>query len=196
MDLLVSISIAGPEENAHEDVPAVPVPVPDESTSELRLVTVNVDGVNHYIEAPATRIELILDNVLKTDPHVIAFQEVLGSMFKVLRARLSTWKWYCRRGLDFEHGYFNVTAVSPFLLSSDAKTTAYAFPSSRQERHILHSRLSGWGIVNIHAESGGHEVSTAARWDQMLYLSRVHERDSSLCYITLGDFNVRDGEDS
>ena len=50
-------------------------------------------------------------------------------------------------------------------------------------------------VFNVHLESGGTSADRDARAEQLLHLSRIHERDPSNVHIIAGDFNLRKGED-
>ena len=50
-------------------------------------------------------------------------------------------------------------------------------------------------VFNVHLESGGTSADRDARAEQLLHLSRIHERDPSNVHIIAGDFNLRKGKD-
>ena len=55
---------------------------------EVKLLTVNVDGLGAYALSPAERMEEILTTALASLPDVIMLQEVVLEMYKVLQQRL------------------------------------------------------------------------------------------------------------
>ena len=100
-----------------------------------------------------------------------------------------------RRG-EHDFPYFIVTASRTRQENASDKMTSYAYPECQQGRHLLTIRRRGWALTNVHAESGGHQGARDERSAQLLYMSRMHERESgSEACILAGDFNARDGED-
>ena len=159
---------------------------------EVRLVTVNVDGLGDYALTPAERMSKILDAALAVSPEVLLLQEVVVSMYQVVKRRLADWQIHRRREQAEE--YFIVTAVQIPAAHAD-KCSSFAFPTSRNGRHLLTVRRGPWAIVNVHAESGGHSLDRDERAAQLLHLSRLHESDGRRVHVLAGDFNVRPEED-
>ena len=64
---------------------------------EMKLLTVNVDGLGAYALSPAERLEEILTTVLAWSPDVLLLQEVVREMHAVLQHRLQGWRLQRRR---------------------------------------------------------------------------------------------------
>ena len=70
----------------HVNIVADDDPVVGAEKERLTLLTVNVDGIGDgYRPTPATRMEAILFQIIEASPDVILFQEVVPSMYAVLR---------------------------------------------------------------------------------------------------------------
>jgi len=163
---------------------------PSGDADVLSMVTLNVDGLGEYTEAPATRMDKILDTVLQVDPDVLALQEVTAPMLARLRARLPDWKVYRRS--EVSEIYFNVTAMK----RASVRTTSFPFLASANGRHLITTRLGGWTILNTHAESGSGALERDSRESQLVHMSRSHElEDQGQVCVLLGDLNARDGEE-
>ena len=168
-------------------------PQPRAASDVLSLMTLNVDGLGEYTDAPATRMDALLDQLLlaQPEPDVLALQEMTAEMLAQLRSRLPDWK-ICRRR-DVSTDYFNITAMRR---GSD-RTTSFAYPESAMGRHLITTRQGVWAIMNTHAESGRHARERDAREKQLLHISRLHqtETDDQVCFLAVGDFNLRAGEE-
>ena len=141
---------------------------------ELRILTVNVDGLgNHAQLSDADRMHAILDMALAQSPDIILLQEVVEDMFAVVKRRLQGWK--LRRRARHEWPYFIVTAARAPDDSAVFETTSHPFPTSSSGRHVLTVRCNGWAVVNAHAESGRTQEQRAERMEQLEYMSRMHE---------------------
>ena len=167
----------------------------DVSLQELRLVTVNVDGLGcHYSLTPKERIKKILEIITSTMPDFLLMQEVTMPMYETIRSSLGRhWKVYKRR--QQSENYFNVTATK-WLEKAGDKFSSRLFPSSENGRHILTVRRGPWAVMNVHAESGPSKQSCEERVKQLLLMSQSHERDDDdRVQILAGDMNARTGED-
>ena len=167
----------------------------DVSLQELRLVTVNVDGLGcHYSLTPKERIKKILEIITSTMPDFLLMQEVTMPMYETIRSSLGRhWKVYKRR--QQSENYFNVTATKWPEKVGD-KFSSRLFPSSENGRHILTVRRGPWAVMNVHAESGPSKQSCEERVKQLLLTSQSHERDDDdRVQILAGDMNARTGED-
>ena len=167
----------------------------DVSLQELRLVTVNVDGLGcHYSLTPKERIKKILEIITSTMPDFLLMQEVTMPMYETIRSSLGRhWKVYRRR--QQSENYFNVTATK-WLEKAGDKFSSRLFPSSENGRHILTVRRGPWAVMNVHAESGPSKQSCEERVKQLLLMSQSHERDDDdRVQILAGDMNARTGED-
>ena len=125
----------------------------DASLQELRLVTVNVDGLGcHYSMTAKERITKILEIIISTMPDFLLMQEVTLPMYEVIRSFLGRhWKVYKRR--QQSENYFNVTATK-WLEKAGDKFSSRLFPSSKNGRHIITVRRGPWAVMNVHADSG------------------------------------------
>ena len=167
----------------------------DVSLQELRLVTVNVDGLGcHYSLTPKERIKKILEIITSTMPDFLLMQEVTMPMYETIRSSLGRhWKVYKRR--QQSENYFNATATK-WLEKAGDKFSSRLFPSSENGRHILTVRRGPWAVMNVHAESGPSKQSCEERVKQLLLMSQSHERDDDdRVQILAGDMNARTGED-
>ncbi len=170
----------------------VQAPPSPATCTELRIVSVNVDGLGDYGMSPVQRMGAILDKVLAVSPDMVLLQEVVAPMYAVVRERCAGWQVH-RKHEQLEE-YFLVTAVKSAVGAND-KCTSFAFPSSRNGRHLLTVRRGCWSVVNVHAESGGHQDERDERAKQISYLSRAHEQDCARNHVLAGDFNLRPGEE-
>ena len=126
-------------------------------SDELRLVTLNVDGLGNYHVGPGARMEAILIRVLPVEPDVLLLQEVTGPMYTQLCRSLPDWKIYRRKQVTED--YFNVTVMR----HGSEKTTTFQFPRTANGRHLIKTRRNGWTILNTHAESGSHALERDPR---------------------------------
>ena len=85
--------------------------VDDVDDLEVKLLTVNVDGLGEYALSPAERMEEILTTVLASTPDVIMLQEVVLEMYKVVQRRLQGQGWSIGRRRRHAGEYFNVIAT-------------------------------------------------------------------------------------
>ena len=118
-------------------------------STELSIITLNVDGLGVYELSPTTRMEKMLAVILRSAADMILLQEVVADMYLVLQQRLPEWQIYRRR--DVAEEYFNVTLVRTAQQSTEDRTSSYAFPSSNNGRHMLTVRRDGWTVGNVHA---------------------------------------------
>ena len=93
------------------------------------------------------------------------------------------------RGLLQRHGGESSAA------GGSGEDVIVSFPCSRNGRHLLTTRPSGWSIINVHAESGGRPDERDYREKQLQYMSRLHESEEGLACVLAGDFNMRVGEE-
>ena len=167
-------------------------PETSEELSEISVVTVNVDGLGDYPIPPVQRIVAILDEVLLRSPDVLLLQEVTMPMYAEIQRRLVNWKVYKKQAQAEE--YFDVTCTN-WRWGGAGRSSSYSFPSSNNGRHTLTVRTGDWAVINVHLESGPRSVDRDARAEQLLYLSRVHDRDAAKVHVVAGDLNLRPGED-
>ena len=164
-------------------------------SDDLRLVTLNVDGVGSgYADLPQVRMDAILTAVLLVDPppDVLVLQEVTSDMLAQIRSRLPTWKICRRSGADED--YFNVTAMRH---GTSEPHRSCLFDTSRDGRHYIKVQWNRWTIWNTHAESGSLQEQRDARERQLCEMSRKHENEPEHdLFVFAGDLNLRDGEDS
>ena len=188
-----------PEEDLLPDAPDADAAIlPDVDVSdaniaqEISLVTVNVDGLGIYRRSEIERMTSILEEVLRTSPDFLLMQEVTMPMYIEIQRVLTDWK--VRKRRDQKEKYFNVTATKWAGKTTD-RSTSFSFPSSNNGRHTLTVRRGEWAVINVHAESGPNTVDRDARAEQLLYMSRSHERDATRVHVLVGDLNIRQGED-
>ena len=129
----------------------------------VRIVSLNVDGLGarEYGRSAAARVEEMLTHVLREEPDVVVFQEVVVEMYAVMKRRMAGWS--INRRSRVTEDYFNVTAVRAKAASEGEVTTSDKFETSQNGRHIVTVRRSGWAIVNVHAESGRRASERDAR---------------------------------
>ena len=150
-----------------------------DALSEISIITINVDGCNKVDACgkkygkPAIRINAILDQLLPLNPTVICFQEVIMEMECIIKPRSPDWI-LCKRNQHTEH-YFVLTAVQIAASDSNDKTKSFAFPTSRNDRHIVSVRRGLWVFINAHQESGGRAAERDERVRQLEHISRVYE---------------------
>ena len=135
-------------------------------------------------------MEEILTRLMPFTPDMLLLQEVVPSMYDVLRRCLPGWSLH--RWRAHTEDYFLVNAVRTPGESADDKTTVFQFVTSNNGRHLLTTRRRGWVVVNAHAESGTRVVERDERAAQLLQMSRLHEHDHSRSYVIAGDLNHTD----
>ena len=163
---------------------------------QLRLVSLNVDGCGHYGISPAMRMDDLLTMLLEEKPDVMLLQEVTAEMQVALQQRLPANEWRFYRRSHHSEEYFNLTVVKVAFCVSADRSTSYLFPQTSNGRHLVKVRPPGWAISNVHAESGSQRRVKAERLSQLEYMSSLHEEDDYRVNVLIGDFNVREGEDS
>ena len=153
------------------------VPKAEVELDELKLVTLNVDGLgNYYAAAPAVRMDAILDQVLVAEPNVLVLQEMTVPMFTQLRRRLPEWKAsHVDTAASSFASYFNVT----LMRHGSEQTTLFPLPESANGRHLVMTHQSRWTILNIQAESGSTSPDRVVRKNQLDYMSRFHKRGNT-----------------
>ena len=141
---------------------------------ELRIVTVNVDGLSTYPATSQERMREILRVALGLSPDMLLLQEVTAEMFEVAQEILKGWT-VRRRSQNTTEDYFLAVAVGPAQGEETAKITSTPFATSKNGRHLLTVRQDGWTVVNVHAESGRRQEERDERGAQLIYMSRLHE---------------------
>ena len=163
-------------------------------SSQIKIITLNVAGLNDFRFQPATRMEHIVQELLPLDPDVLLFQEVTAEMYAALRKNLCGWQ--VRRMQEAPEDYFLVSAVR--APAAAIACSSYLFRSSVNGRHLLTVRVGPWILVNVHADSGGRAAERDQRAAQLQHMSRLYESDRVMVnksVALIGDFNARDGED-
>ena len=114
----------------------------DDST-ELSVVTVNVDGLGRYAMDPKRRMSAILDQVLLHRSDVLLMQEVTDTMYEEIKKRLVNWKLFKQK--EQAEVYYNVTATN-WPGSGVGRASSYSFPSSNNGRHYVAVRKGDWAV--------------------------------------------------
>ena len=101
---------------------------------DLRIVTVNVDGLSPYKTSSRERMRIILTVALDQNPDMLLLQEVNAEMFEVVQAILKGWT--VRRRKETTEDYFLAVAVGPNQGQRTARISSYLFLTSRNGRSI------------------------------------------------------------
>ena len=86
----------------------------DSESSEISIVSVNVNGLGEHSRTDAERIAGILEEILRIMPDVLAMQEVTLPMYTEIKRILMGWQ--VRRRSQRSEEYFNVTATKSRIL--------------------------------------------------------------------------------
>ena len=182
------------DDEAHEDHAARACKDSENVSTQIKLVTLNVDALNSYSARPSARMEQILKELLLLSPEVLMFQEVNEEMYSVIRKMLCHWQ--VRRMQEAREDHFLVTAVH--VPATAISCSSYLFRNSQDGRHLLTVKFGSWILVNVHAESGGGATERDRRVEQLRHMSRLYESERAAghrSFVLAGDFNTRIGED-
>eukprot|EP00973_Karenia_brevis_P091020 12405467-Karenia_brevis.AAC.1 len=59
---------------------------------QIKIITLNAAGLNHFRSQPAVRMEHIVQELLLLGPDVLLFQEVTTEMYTAIRKNLCGWQ--------------------------------------------------------------------------------------------------------
>ena len=96
----------------------------------------------------------------------------------IIKQRLPDWI-LCKRNQHTEL-YFVLTAMRIAASDSNDKTKSFAFPTSRNDSHIVSVRRGRWVFINAHLERGGQATERNDRARQLEHISRVHESNPGI----------------